>query len=277
MKRFIVTRFLLMATLSLLVGLPVLLAVLLALDVHVSAQTPTVSSLADQIKVLADQIKALSVPPVVVPPVVPPVTPPPVSTGTWPSGWDDPVFVNMRAASLNSYGLSGSISNFQITTTSGDPMIGCANFTARVFRLRGREGVRACAPGNILLEDGYIEATGSGADHADGFQTYGGSGMASLVLRRVNIVVRGSANTGIFLADKASADLTLDHVRVDATGVPNGALFFANATGDKGCNSLTLNDVVAIGGVRFEGLSTCTIKDWTNVRDGNGRAIPRPN
>jgi hypothetical protein len=206
-----------------------------------------------------------------------PPSPPPPTSGVWPTGWNDPRFVNMRTITQNSYNMSGTTTNFEITTTSGEPMIGCANFTARFFRIKGREGVRLCAPGNVLLEDGYIEAIGAGADHADGVQSYGGSGMQNVVLRRVNIVVGGAANAGVFLADNANVDLTMESVQVDGSNAPNGALFFANVPGDKGCNSLRLNDVVAIGGVRFEGLGTCIIHDWTNVRDGNGRPIPRPN
>jgi hypothetical protein len=203
---------------------------------------------------------------------------PPTSGGTWPSGWNDPIFANVRSSGINSYNMSGTTEDISIDTTSGEPMIGCANFTARRVRMRGREGIRLCAPGNVLVEDFYIEAFGSGSDHADGVQSYGGSGMANVVLRRGNIIVGGAANSGIFLADNSNVSLTLEHVRVDATTAPNGALFFANAPGDTGCHSLSLSDVLVNPSVRFVGIANggCTILKWENVRYFDGTPIPKP-
>jgi cell division septation protein DedD len=210
------------------------------------------------------------------PPVTTTTTKPPTSIGTWPSGWNDPIFANVRSAGINSYNMSGTTQDISIETSSGEPMIGCSNFTLRRFRGKGREGIRLCGD-NVLVEDFYIEAIGSGDDHADGVQAYGGSGMSNVVLRRGNIIVGGAANTGIFLADNASVDLTLEHVRVDANA-PNGALFFANAPGDRGCNSLSLSDVLVNPSVRFVGIANggCTITKWENVRYFNGTPIPRP-
>jgi hypothetical protein len=206
----------------------------------------------------------------------PPPPPAPASSGTWPSGWNDPIFANVVSRGINSYGMSGVNQDFSIVTTSGEPAVGCSDFTARRFRVQAREGIRLCGD-NVLAEDFFLDISGSGADHADGVQAYGENGMSNIVLRRGNIIVRGAANTGVFLADNSSVDLTMEHVRVDGTGVPNGALFFANVPRDKGCNSLRFNDVVVIGGYRFEGLSSCTVYEWTNVRDGNGNPIPNPN
>jgi hypothetical protein len=173
--------------------------------------------------------------------------------------------------------MGGTTQDISIESTDGEPMIGCSDFTVRRFRGRGREGIRVCGD-NVLVEDFYIEAVGSGDDHADGIQAYGGSGMSNVVFRRGNIIVGGSANTGIFLADNAGVDMTLEHIRVDATGVPNGALFFANTPGDRGCNSLTLRDVLVAPSVRFVGIADggCRINAWENVRYFDGTAIPRP-
>lgn len=213
--------------------------------------------------------------PVPVPPPTP--TPPPTTSGSWPSGWNDPIFANAKTGSVNSYGLSGTTTDLSITTTSGEPMVGCQNFTLQRFRGRGREGIRTCGS-NVLVEDFYIEAAGSGSDHADGFQSYSPGGhMQNIVLRRGNIIVSGAANSGIFLADNGNVDLTLDHIRVDGTGAPNGAMFLANVPGDTGVRSLSFNDVVIIGGYRFQFTGTKpTIVQWINVRDGNGVAIPKP-
>lgn len=215
--------------------------------------------------------------PTPVPVPTPTPTPPPSTSGSWPSGWNDPIFANVKAGSVNSYGMSGTTADLSITTTSGEPMVGCQNFTLRRFRGKGREGIRTCGS-NVLVEDFYIEAIGSGSDHADGFQSYGpGSHMQNIVLRRGNIITGGAANSGIFLADNGNVDLTLDHIRVDGTGAPNGAMFLANVPGDTGVHSLNFNDVVIIGGTRFQFTGTKPqIVQWVNVRDGNGKAIPQP-
>ncbi len=182
---------------------------------------------------------------------------------------------------INSYSSSGTIQDFEVVTTSGEPALGCQNFTARRFRLRGREGIRVCGS-NVLAEDFYLEITGSGDDHADGVQGYGGGGqmnMRNVVLRRGNIVLRGASNAGIFFADGAGVDLTLENIRVDAQGAPNGAIFIANVTGDHGCNSLTFRNVTVSPSVRFIGLNAangCSIVEWTNVTYFDGRAVPRP-
>ena len=197
----------------------------------------------------------------------------PPATGTYPSGWDDPRFVNMTTRGINSYNMSGVNEGFQITTSSGEPMIGCSNFTARRFRIRGREGVRACSPGNILLEDGYVEATGSGSDHADGFQTYGGSSMPNIVLRRMHIKVSGADNAAFFAADNAGASFLIENSRLDGSNAPNGALFVANVPGDTGCRAMGLRNVELVGHVRFEG--TCPITVWENVTL-NGKTLNRP-
>lgn len=176
--------------------------------------------------------------------------------------------------------MNGAHANVSMeTTTFGDALIGCADFSMRIFRGRGREGIRVCGS-NVLVEDFYIEAIGVGDDHADGFQSYApGTRMTNVTLRRGNIIVTGSgANAGIFLADHSDIDITLEHIRVDGTQASNGGLFFANVPGDIGVRSLRLNDVLVVGGrYRFEwtgGLPT--IHEWTNVRDENGVAIPRP-
>jgi hypothetical protein len=211
----------------------------------------------------------------------PPPPPPPPPTGTWPASWTAPIFANVVSRGLNSYNMSGTSQDFEIVTTSGEPVVGCQNFTARRFRARGREGIRFCGS-NVLAEDFYLEITGSGSDHADGVQAYGGGGqtnMKNLVLRRGNIILRGASNAGIFMADGAGAELTLESVRVDAAGAPNGALFIANVSGDHGCVSLKFNDVLVSPSVRFVGLGSgggCNIIEWTNVRYFDGRPVPRP-
>lgn len=213
-------------------------------------------------------------------PPPPPPPPPPNPGGSYPASWNDPIFANVVPRSQNSYDMSGTYQDFEVITTSGEPVVGCQGFTARRFRARGREGIRVCGS-NVLVEDFYLDITGSGSDHADGVQGYGGGGqtnMKNVVLRRGNIVVRGAANAGIFFADGAGVDLTLEDIRVDAQA-PNGAIFIANVTGDQGCRSLTFRNVTVNPSVRFIGLTAsngCNIIEWTNVKYFDGRPVPHP-
>jgi hypothetical protein len=175
---------------------------------------------------------------------------------------------------INSYKMSGTVEDFEIITTSGEPAIGC-------HRIRGREGIRVCGS-NVVAEDFYMEISGVGSDHADGVQGYAGGGQynfKNIVLRRGNLIVGGSANAAVFFGDGSGVELVLEDMRIDGRGAPNGALFTANIPGDKGCTSLSLRNVQLIGGYRLrEGISNggCTILRWDNVTDGNGNPIPRP-
>jgi hypothetical protein len=173
--------------------------------------------------------------------------------------------------------------NLSVNDQSGQASFGYGNYTLKNSRIRSREGPRISGS-NILIEDTYIEVAGVGDDHGDGIQAYAStsganSNFKNVVVRRTKVVLTGGAlNAGIFLADRSGVDLTLQDVFVDGGPAPNGALFFANSANgsDKGCNSLRLNHVRVKPSVRFEGLSSCNILEWTDVAYENGTPIPRP-
>jgi hypothetical protein len=212
-------------------------------------------------------------------------TPPPISTATWPSGWDDPRFDNNIMSGPKSNVGSSMVTwqNLTVNDTSGQPSFGYGNYSLLNTRLRSREGPRISGS-NILIQDTYIEVSGSGDDHGDGIQAYGSTSgsnynFRNVVVKRTKVVLSGSAlNAGIFLADRAGVDLTLDTVFIDGGPAPNGALFFANSAdgSDKGCNSLVMRHVRVKPSVRFEGLDSCNIVEWTDVAYENGVVIPRP-
>lgn len=214
-------------------------------------------------------------------------TPAPTTTapavGTWPSGWDDPRFAGNvdSGPRFNTGSTMVTWSNLTVNDQSGQPSFGYGNYTLLNSRMRTREGPRISGS-NILIEDTYIEVAGVGSDHGDGIQAYANTtgpnvNYRNVVLRRVNVVLTGGAlNAGIFLADHSGVDLTMDTVHVDGDGAPNGALFFANVGTDLGCHSLTLRHVRVKPSVRFEGLETCQIIEWTDVAYDNGTPIPHP-
>ena len=68
--------------------------------------------------------------------------------------------------------------------------------------------------------------------------------MKNIIIRNTKVICKGGAlNAGIFFADHAGADLTLDSVYVDGGASPNGAIWLANARGDAGCKSLIARHV----------------------------------
>lgn len=218
----------------------------------------------------------------------PPATTEPAPTttapaGTWPSGWDDPRFAGNvdSGPRFNTSSTMVTWRDLSVNDQSGQPSFGYGNYTLLNSRMRTREGPRISGS-NILIEDTYIEVAGVGSDHGDGIQAYANTSgpnvnYRNVVLRRVNVVLTGGAlNTGIFLADHSGVDLTMDTVRVDGDGAPNGALFFANVGTDLGCHSLTLRHVRVRPSVRFEGLATCNIIEWLDVAYTDGTPIPHP-
>jgi hypothetical protein len=154
----------------------------------------------------------------------PPPPPPPPPTGGIPTGWNDARFAGVTPRAVNSYGLSGTIQNFEIISSTGDPLMGCSRFSALTFRLQGREGVRVCG-GDVLLEDFYLRIAGTtSADHADAIQHYIGSpgttlrdrnGNAGyqLIARRGVIEINGTCTAGLFSADGSRGRIWLEDVK----------------------------------------------------------------
>src|SRR5690349_15097719 len=68
-------------------------------------------------------------------------------------------------------------------------------------RIDSREGVRLGGDGNIVINNSYIETTGTGADHADGIQAYSPGSSGNLTITNTSIVSHNSAaNAGLFIA-----------------------------------------------------------------------------
>lgn len=210
-------------------------------------------------------------------------------TASWPSGWNDPRFA-ANTVSGPRYNTGGQIATWRGLTVidqSGNPSFGYRNYSLLNTRIRSREGPRVSGD-NILIDGCYIEVAGFGDDHADGIQAYGGStqgDMKNIVIRNTKVMCTGGAlNAGIFFADHAGANLTLESVYVDGGASPNGAIWLANASGDVGCKSVIArhvrvksNGIYGPRGFRLDPIpSLCNIIEWTDVCWDDSTPIARP-
>ena len=207
----------------------------------------------------------------------------------WPSGWDDLRFAHNTpsAPRFNASRQMVSWKDLTVIDTSGDPSFGYGNYNLINTRIRSREGPRI-SDSNILIDGCYIEVAGSGDDHADGIQGYGGRSQQNcknIIIRNTKIVLAGDAlNAGIFIADHCGAELTLENVYVDGGRSPNGAIWLPCSPGDIGCKSLIARHVrVASAGMYGpRGLrldpnpSLCNIIEWTDVCWSDGTPTRRP-
>jgi hypothetical protein len=156
-----------------------------------------------------------------------------------PTGPNDARFANCRPRAKIDV-TSGTFEDFEINDQSGSALLGHKNFTARRFKLYGREGIRI-AGANITCEDFWMEIAGSGDDHGDGIQAYTGPPpnnppSPNVVFRRGKLIMkRGSNNCGLFCADNAQTGLILEDFEIeDQAGCPHGAIWFPNRPNDTG-------------------------------------------
>jgi hypothetical protein len=201
-----------------------------------------------------------------------------------PLTFNDSRFAN--TATVGAQGLSNgsTLSDRSITVDGGAASILCdGSCTLNRVRVNSSEAVRITS-GTILIQDSYLEATGSGDDHADVIQAYSPGSRGSLILRNTSIVAHNTAATaGIFIADSWKPDL-VDLENVMFSGGPYGLRLHAD--GYAGAH-LRMKNVCFVGPFMY-GMylidSIVTIDEWTNVnecviQDGKlviTRAIPHP-
>jgi len=214
-------------------------------------------------------------------------TDPSPGTGV-PSGPDDPRFANVRPRSRIDV-TSGHFEDFEIRDDSGSPLLGHKNFTAKRFRLYGREGIRIGGP-SIVCEDFWMEIAGQGDDHGDGIQGYTGpptnnSPSPGIVFRRGKLIMTSGANNcGLFLADNCRTSMICEDFEIeDRGGCPHGAAWFPNRPDDTGIFEIGYRRVNLIGqkygnggiDVSGSGAHRPEILFWENVT-ANGKPVPRP-
>src|SRR5690606_10872364 len=81
------------------------------------------------------------------------------------------------------------------------------------IRIRSREGYR-CVSGTQNLSWMWIEAVGTGADHADGIQCYSPGGTGVLTVKNTTIKVGGAVNAAYFSADNWNGSHVLENVLI---------------------------------------------------------------
>lgn len=213
------------------------------------------------------------------------VAPPSVSNAAVPLSWDDPVFKSVVNAGRMVLSSGQSRSNLSIAEQSGEPSVTCSgSCTLDHIRISSREGYR-CASGNQNLSWMWIEATGTGDDHADGIQCYSPGSTGVLSVKNTTIKVTGAMNAAYFAADNWNGSHVLENVLLWGG---NYAFF---VPGDGG-SSLSLKNVYVVeGSTRYGDFrmdivngKRPTIVKWENVRyvkiqNGQlvmGALIPRP-
>lgn len=220
----------------------------------------------------------------------PPVEPPDTGDGGngqgVPSGPNDARFANCRPRGRIDV-TSGTFEDFEIHDDSGQHLLGNRGFTARRFKLYGREGIRI-AGANILCEDFYMEIAGAGTDHGDGIQAYTGGGTSpNVVFRRGKLrMLSGANNAALFLADNCRTGLICEDMEIDdtASGSPHGAAWFPNnGPNDTGIVEIGYRRVNLLGqkypngGIDLIGSGAVKPKIlfWEDVY-ADGQAVPRP-
>lgn len=195
------------------------------------------------------------------------VPPPPVSGAAMPLSWDDPVFSGVTSSGRLSLASGQSRLNLSIAEQSGEPSITCnGSCNLERIRIRSREGYR-CVSGNQNLSWMWIEAIGTGSDHADGIQCYSPNSTGTLTLKNSTIKVGGAVNAAYFAADNWKGSHVLENVLI--WGGRSG--FFV--PGDGG-TSVSLTNVYFVEGSFVNGplrMDTVngkrpTILKWENVR-----------
>jgi hypothetical protein len=134
-----------------------------------------------------------------------PVPPDPPSVGTIPMSFDDPMFTNMTETTSQIWCQKGqSISHKSVKgPASGDASFGGNGDNNWDYcRCDGREGLQVRAAGYFNITNCWIQATGQGADHADGIQAYAPGSRGSIKVRNSTMKLNNtSATAGMFIAD----------------------------------------------------------------------------
>jgi len=139
---------------------------------------------------------------------------PPIQTGTIPLRWDDPRFNSTILQSTVTLPIGANLSNKSYNEYSGGSTVVCAgNNIVSIVRVKSREGVRVGGPGNFEYSECYIEANGSGSDHADGLQAYAPGARGVIKAKNSSFVMGMTAvNCGFFIADNWTGTIDLENV-----------------------------------------------------------------
>ncbi|RYH20610.1 MAG: hypothetical protein EON54_26210, partial [Alcaligenaceae bacterium] len=196
-----------------------------------------------------------------------------------PLSWNDPIFSGVTNSGSVTVKNGGTVSNKSITDTgSTASIVGTGSFTLDHVRIDSSEGVRIGGGGNIVINNSYIETTGTGNDHADGIQAYSPGSTGNLTVTNTAIVSHNQAATaGMFIADNYGGSITLNNVMFE------GGPFGLRVAADNQDITLALKDVYFVGPFMYDPLlieevnAKIHITQWENVRSAtivNGQLVP---
>jgi hypothetical protein len=192
-----------------------------------------------------------------------------------PLTWNDPLLngaTNSGAVTLQN---GGTLSYKSITADGSSASVyGNGSFNLDHVRIDSSEAVRIGGSGNITISNSYLEATGSGSDHADVIQAYAPGGTGDVTITNTTIVAHNTAATaGMFIADDYAGKFTFNNV------VFEGGPFGLRMHGGGGDISISLTDVYFVGPFQYDPLylTDLNITHWENVRYAtivNGELVP---
>ena len=210
----------------------------------------------------------------------PPVEPP-TTTNTIPMSFNDPMFTGMtEKTSTMSLSNGQNLNKVSIKENSGNPTITShGNNRITTCRVQSRECVRITS-GVLTIENTYLEAHGSGDDHADVLQAYSPHSTGTVTLRNVHVrAFNEAATAGYFSADYWGGKIICDNV------IFNQGPFGIRAIADAGSTvEVEMSNVFFVGPFHWDKFSfeqydsgRMTITKWQNVRNAtieNDKLVP---
>jgi Bacterial Ig-like domain/RTX calcium-binding nonapeptide repeat (4 copies) len=196
-----------------------------------------------------------------------------------PLSWNDPMFSNVTNSGPVVVKNGGTVSNKSISDNSDAiSIVSGGSFTVDTVRVDSREAVRVGGPGDININNSYLETTGLSGDHADGIQAYSPNSRGNINITNSAIVSHNqNATAGLWVADNYGGTVTLNNVMFE--GGPYGLRLAA----DSQDISVALKDVYFVGPFEYGPLlfqansSPIHITEWDNVRYAtivNGELVP---
>jgi hypothetical protein len=194
-----------------------------------------------------------------------------------PSSWTDARFAGNVSIGPMPYASNFTRAHFDIIDPSGNPSLGCQNFTAQFFRIDSREGVRVCG-GDVLIEDFYLKVKGLSNDHADGIQHYIGRAGTTLkdrngktgyqlIARRGVIAIDGVCTAGLFSADGSKGRIWLEDVTFTTTTGCKGLRVNVDGGGPVSCVRCVFQNAPQVD---------VSVDVWENNTLANGTPVARP-
>jgi hypothetical protein len=162
-----------------------------------------------------------------------------------------------------------NLTRTSIKEQSGNPSVTCNGGNKLTYvRVNSRECIRITG-GVLTIENAYLEAKGSGDDHADTLQAYSpGTRNGAVTLKNTHVRAYNQAATaGYFTADNWGGSITLQDV------IFQGGPYGLRTIADPGCTvNVELTNVFFVGPFGYDkfafqkvGTGTLNITKWENV------------